>query len=77
MMSTASVLLAAAQVGPDPDDVTPGLLGFLVVAALGLAIWFLLRSMTRHLKKVDFETKDALPRAGTGRTSRPTEDDRS
>jgi hypothetical protein len=30
----------------------PGVLGFLVVAAMGLALFFLLRSMNKHLRKV-------------------------
>ncbi|HUN30502.1 MAG TPA: hypothetical protein VMU95_00665 [Trebonia sp.] len=34
------------------NDVEPGVLGFLVVAALGLALYFLLRSMNRHLRKL-------------------------
>jgi hypothetical protein len=34
------------------NDVEPGLLGFLVVAALGLALVFLLRSMNKQFKKI-------------------------
>ena len=34
------------------NDVEPGLLGFLVVAALGLALYFLLRSMNRQFRKI-------------------------
>ena len=34
------------------SQVLPGLLGFLVVAAMGLALYFLLRSMNKHLRKV-------------------------
>jgi hypothetical protein len=48
-------LLAAADEGPDPERVTPGLLGFTVVALLALALWFLLRSMTRRLRNVKFD----------------------
>jgi hypothetical protein len=33
-------------------DVEPGVLGFLVVAALGIALVFLLRSMNKHLRKI-------------------------
>jgi hypothetical protein len=40
--------LAAASA----NAVVPGVLGFLVVAALGLALFFLLRSMNKHLRKV-------------------------
>jgi len=34
------------------SNVEPGLLGFLVVAALGLALVFLLRSMNRQFRKI-------------------------
>jgi hypothetical protein len=34
------------------NDVEPGLLGFLVVAALGLALVFLLRSMNKQFRKI-------------------------
>jgi hypothetical protein len=37
------------------DRVTPGILGFLVVAALGVATWFLIKSMNKQLKKIDFD----------------------
>ena len=37
----------------EDSSVSPGLLGFLVVALLGVATWLLLRSMTRHLRRVD------------------------
>ena len=42
-------VLAAA---PAANDVVTGVLGFLVVAALGVALFFLLRSMNKHLRKV-------------------------
>ena len=34
------------------NNVTPGVLGFLVVAGMGIALYFLLRSMSRQLKKI-------------------------
>jgi hypothetical protein len=34
------------------NNVTPGVLGFLVVAAMGIALYFLLRSMSKQLKKI-------------------------
>jgi hypothetical protein len=34
------------------NDVTPGVLGFLVVAGMGVILYFLLRSMNRHLRKI-------------------------
>ena len=41
--------LAAA---PAANTVVTGVLGFLVVAAMGLALFFLLRSMNKQLRKV-------------------------
>lgn len=35
--------------------VTPGVLGFVVFAVLGVCVWILLKSMSKHLKKIDFE----------------------
>ncbi|MFE9373657.1 hypothetical protein ACFYM2_28330 [Streptomyces sp. NPDC006711] len=37
------------------DKVTPGVLGFIVFAALALGVWLLMKSMNRHMGKVDFE----------------------
>jgi hypothetical protein len=46
-------LLAAGTTNSSSlNDVEPGLLGFLVVAALGLALVFLLRSMNKQFKKI-------------------------
>jgi hypothetical protein len=44
------VLAAAAS--SSTNDIEPGVLGFLVVAALGVALVFLLRSMNKHLRKI-------------------------
>jgi hypothetical protein len=41
------------------QDVSPGVLGFLVVAAIGVATYFLIRSMRHQLKKID------IPEGGT------------
>jgi hypothetical protein len=46
------VLNLAANSTSTLNDVEPGLLGFLVVAALGLALYFLLRSMNRQFRKI-------------------------
>ena len=37
------------------NDVEPGVLGFLVVAAMGVALVFLLRSMNKQFRKIDPE----------------------
>ncbi|MFD0268657.1 hypothetical protein ACFVGY_19125 [Streptomyces sp. NPDC127106] len=39
----------------DKNKVTPGILGFLVFAALALGVWGLMKSMNRHMGRVDFE----------------------
>ena len=43
-------ILAAAA--PAANNVVTGVLAFLVVAAMGLALFFLLRSMNKQLRKV-------------------------
>ena len=43
-------ILAAAA--PAASNVVTGVLAFLVVAAMGLALFFLLRSMNKQLRKV-------------------------
>ena len=42
------------------QDVSPGVLGFLVVAALGVTTWLLIRSMNRQMRKIDLpdDTED-------------------
>jgi len=45
-------LAAAAASSSASNDIEPGVLGFLVVAALGVALVFLLRSMNKHLRKI-------------------------
>ena len=63
-------LMAAANNSTSTlNDVEPGLLGFLVVAALGVALVFLLRSMNKHLRKIgpkpvepiELEDLEAMP----------------
>jgi hypothetical protein len=47
--------LAAAAASSSVNDVEPGVLGFLVVAAMGVALVFLLRSMNKQFRKIDRE----------------------
>ncbi|MCT9931634.1 hypothetical protein N5079_15575 [Planotetraspora sp. A-T 1434] len=37
---------------PDYSNVGPGILAFLVVAAIGLALFFLIKSMNRQFAKI-------------------------
>ena len=47
-MTVAWTALAAAPA----NAVVPGVLGFLVVAGMAVVLFFLLRSMNKHLRKV-------------------------
>ncbi|MGW1197899.1 hypothetical protein ACWD4B_18970 [Streptomyces sp. NPDC002536] len=38
----------------DQNKVTPGVLGFIVFALIGGAVWLLMKSMNKHMKRVDF-----------------------
>lgn len=46
----------------DPNSVTPGLLGFVVFCGLGVATWFLLKSMNSRFKRVDFAEEPESPK---------------
>ncbi|AXE22710.1 hypothetical protein C0216_03960 [Streptomyces globosus] len=51
----------------DKNKVTPGVLGFIVFAALALAVWGLMKSMNRHMGKVDFqEAAEPAPAGASG-----------
>jgi hypothetical protein len=39
----------------DPNQVSPGLLGFIIVCILGVCVWLLCRNMGKHLTKLDTE----------------------
>jgi CHASE1-domain containing sensor protein len=54
---THLVPLAAKEV--DENKVTPGVLGFIVFAVLALAVWGLMKSMNKHMQRVDFQEKPA------------------
>ncbi|MFJ9466884.1 RAMP4 family protein [Streptomyces caniferus] len=49
----------------DKDKVTPGVLGFIVFAVIGGAVWLLMKSMNKQMKKVDFEEQPEEGDAGT------------
>ena len=48
----------------DKNKVTPGVLGFIVFAALAIGVWLLMKSMNRHMGKVDFEEAPEADAAG-------------
>ncbi|MEU6989668.1 hypothetical protein ABZ953_03265 [Streptomyces sp. NPDC046465] len=45
----------------DDDKVTPGVLGFIVFAVMALAVWGLMKSMNKHMRKVDFKDPEKEP----------------
>ncbi|CUW30765.1 hypothetical protein TUE45_05500 [Streptomyces reticuli] len=72
---SASVSLAVTHLVPlakelDKNKVTPGVLGFIVFAVMALAVWGLMKSMNKHMQKVDFkeasdpDAEQARPKAG-------------
>jgi hypothetical protein len=58
---TAAVLAVPVVRAIEDQKVSPGVLGFLVVAAIGIATWLLIRSMNRQLRKISF-SEDAIDR---------------
>ena len=59
----------------DENKVTPGVLGFVVFAAMAIAVWGLMKSMNRHMSRVEFTEApdpeaDAADEATTGADGR-------
>ena len=65
MTILTTVLASSTNSTSTINDVEPGLLGFLVVAALGLALVFLLRSMNKQFKKIGPKPEDPEDPEGT------------
>jgi hypothetical protein len=73
-MPDMSFSLALTQVVPlaevDDNKVTPGVLGFIVFAVMAVAVWGLMKSMSKHMGKVDFkEAPDSDAEAGAAPTA--------
>ncbi|WP_240649377.1 hypothetical protein [Streptomyces sp. Z26] len=62
---SSAVLLLPLAKELDENKVTPGVLGFIVFAVIGLAVWMLMKSMTKEMKKIDFEETPEEPRGGS------------
>ncbi|MCO5986937.1 hypothetical protein NE235_12575 [Actinoallomurus spadix] len=45
------------------DQVTPGVVAFFIVAALGVTLFFLIRSMNRHIRRIEAPSEDELRQA--------------
>jgi hypothetical protein len=46
----------------DPESVSPGLWGFLVVFVLAIVVWLLMRNMTARLRRLRFREQERLRR---------------
>lgn len=75
-MPSVNVHLAMTHLVPlakevDDDKVTPGVLGFIVFAVMALAVWGLMKSMNKHMRKVDFKDpeSDAESEKGSAKES--------
>jgi hypothetical protein len=53
LIHAATVPLAGSTAPWDAPWISPGLLGFIIVCILGVATWFLVRSMSKQLRKLD------------------------
>ena len=60
-LTTLWTLVPHAEDIPDPNDVKPGWLGFVVVVGLGVAVVVLLLSFRKQLRKVDFPQRQEQP----------------
>jgi hypothetical protein len=62
---TLGLLTAAAATSSSAsDDVGTGVIAFLVVAAMGVALVFLLRSMNKQFRKIDADPLEPGPADG-------------
>jgi hypothetical protein len=76
---TFGVLAAVAASSSASDDVTPGVLGFLVVAAMGVALFFLLKSMNKQFRKIAPKAEgttgpEGVTRSKPGQSETPAQD---
>ena len=61
---TLGVLTAAAASSSTSDDIGAGVIAFLIVAAMGIALVFLLRSMNTQFRKIDANPLEPDPADG-------------
>jgi hypothetical protein len=68
---TFGVFGVVAASSSSSDNVTPGVLGFIVVAAMGVALVFLLRSMNKQFRKITPEAKSTPGHSETATKETP------
>ncbi|MEU8265667.1 hypothetical protein AB0B89_00765 [Sphaerisporangium sp. NPDC049002] len=69
---TAHAVASLPGVAAPASPVGPGLVGFLVVAAIGVALYFLVKSMNRQISKIEVPREADL---GKPVTDEPETDD--
>ncbi|WP_159941798.1 MULTISPECIES: hypothetical protein [unclassified Nocardiopsis] len=71
LLTPATVLASDFEL--DSNSVTPGVLGFLVVFAIGVGLYFLMRNLTRRLRALpkDEEFAARVEAAGGERAEEP------
>lgn len=75
-MSASQALTHLIPLAKEVDDnkVTPGLLGFIIFAALAVGVWLLMKSMNRHMGRVTFkEAPDPTAESAAGAAKRERE----
>jgi hypothetical protein len=65
-MTLVLTSIGSAARAVEESNVNPGLLGFVVVALLGVATWLLIRSMNRQIKKIDLPDDPSDEPTGDG-----------
>ena len=78
MIMPVGIVVSAAVVARavDDTDVSPGVLGFVVVALLGVATYLLIRSMNRQIRRIDLPPDRPDDAAGGGAPDpRPADED--
>ncbi|MFF7158184.1 hypothetical protein [Streptomyces sp. NPDC008139] len=55
------------------DKVTPGLLGFVIFAAIAIGLWLLMKNMGKQMKKIDFTEEPAARQPDEPAARRPDE----
>jgi hypothetical protein len=66
-LTALAAAVASGSSNSTLNDIEPGVLGFLVVAAMGLMLFFLLRNMNKQFKKIGPKPEEpGDPDAGAG-----------
>ncbi|QIQ02970.1 hypothetical protein [Streptomyces liangshanensis] len=73
MYATQAVTHVVLAAELDENKVTPGVLGFVVFAVMAAGLWWLMKSMNRHMGKVDFKEAPEPPARATATAGTPTD----